>query len=69
MQDPIIASGYPAMEECGGYDAACPVSMTGNPEADPMSAPDVQMWAGKWPHLLAVLIISRSASITLCLRV
>ncbi len=33
MQDPTIAEGYPAMEECGGYDAACPVSMTGNPEA------------------------------------
>ena len=32
LQNPIIAQGY---EECGGYDAACLVSMTDDPEADP----------------------------------
>ena len=39
VQDPIIAQGYTAMAECGGYDAACPVSMTDDPEADPEAAP------------------------------
>ncbi len=38
LQDPIIAQDYSAMAECGGYDAACLVSMTGDAGVDPMSS-------------------------------
>ena len=38
LQDPIIAQDYPVMAKCGGCDAACLVSMTGDAGVDPMSS-------------------------------
>ncbi|KAL0049061.1 hypothetical protein WJX82_005216 [Trebouxia sp. C0006] len=35
QQDPTIPQGYPATAEYGGYGAACLVSMTDDPAADP----------------------------------